>query len=91
MIWIFFCCCFLLILQKRKRKCVFNQGELDALEYHSKVSWKKPVYFASMCYLTLGICRLEGMVANRLVPWCKEGKGKEGQSLQSLFEFVLTE
>ncbi|NXR35987.1 METL4 protein, partial [Zosterops hypoxanthus] len=33
----FFCCCFLLILQKRKRKCVFNQGELDALEYHSKV------------------------------------------------------
>ncbi|NXY15822.1 METL4 protein, partial [Atrichornis clamosus] len=22
---------------KRKRKCVFNQGELDALEYHSKV------------------------------------------------------
>ncbi|KFV01404.1 Methyltransferase-like 4, partial [Tauraco erythrolophus] len=27
----------LLILQKRKRKCVFNQGELDALEYHSKV------------------------------------------------------
>ncbi|NXM54050.1 METL4 protein, partial [Illadopsis cleaveri] len=35
MIWIF--CCFLLILQKRKRKCVFNQGELDALEYHSKV------------------------------------------------------
>ncbi|NXU42060.1 METL4 protein, partial [Drymodes brunneopygia] len=29
--------CFLLILQKRKRKCVFNQGELDALEYHSKV------------------------------------------------------
>ncbi|NXA97226.1 METL4 protein, partial [Melanocharis versteri] len=34
---IFFGCCFLLILQKRKRKCVFNQGELDALEYHSKV------------------------------------------------------
>ncbi|NXI88327.1 METL4 protein, partial [Rhipidura dahli] len=33
---IFFCCC-LVILQKRKRKCVFNQGELDALEYHSKV------------------------------------------------------
>ncbi|NXP37160.1 METL4 protein, partial [Leiothrix lutea] len=32
-----FFCCFLLILQKRKRKCVFNQGELDALEYHSKV------------------------------------------------------
>ncbi|NWZ39158.1 METL4 protein, partial [Brachypodius atriceps] len=31
------CYCFLLILQKRKRKCVFNQGELDALEYHSKV------------------------------------------------------
>ncbi|NXD20594.1 METL4 protein, partial [Spelaeornis formosus] len=30
-------CCFLLILQKRKRKCVFNQGELDALEHHSKV------------------------------------------------------
>ncbi|NXY58164.1 METL4 protein, partial [Callaeas wilsoni] len=29
--------CFLLILLKRKRKCVFNQGELDALEYHSKV------------------------------------------------------
>ncbi|NXK14989.1 METL4 protein, partial [Herpetotheres cachinnans] len=28
---------FLLILQKRKRKSVFNQGELDALEYHSKV------------------------------------------------------
>ncbi|NWV24237.1 METL4 protein, partial [Origma solitaria] len=27
----------LLNLQKRKRKCVFNQGELDALEYHSKV------------------------------------------------------
>ncbi|NXT42719.1 METL4 protein, partial [Pelecanoides urinatrix] len=23
--------------RKRKRKCVFNQGELDALEYHSKV------------------------------------------------------
>ncbi|NXM43516.1 METL4 protein, partial [Gymnorhina tibicen] len=35
MIWGFFCC--LAILQKRKRKCVFNQGELDALEYHSKV------------------------------------------------------
>ncbi|NWH53926.1 METL4 protein, partial [Fregata magnificens] len=33
--WVFFHC--LLILQKRKRKCVFNQGELDALEYHSKV------------------------------------------------------
>ncbi|NXB26317.1 METL4 protein, partial [Rhagologus leucostigma] len=32
----FFCCC-LVILQRRKRKCVFNQGELDALEYHSKV------------------------------------------------------
>ncbi|NWR59997.1 METL4 protein, partial [Bucorvus abyssinicus] len=32
----FFFHCFL-ILQKRKRKCVFNQGELDALEYHSKV------------------------------------------------------
>ncbi|NXU79551.1 METL4 protein, partial [Oreotrochilus melanogaster] len=31
----FFHC--LLILQKRKRKYVFNQGELDALEYHSKV------------------------------------------------------
>ncbi|NXH28461.1 METL4 protein, partial [Myiagra hebetior] len=30
-----FCC--LVILQKHKRKCVFNQGELDALEYHSKV------------------------------------------------------
>ncbi|NXN84391.1 METL4 protein, partial [Bombycilla garrulus] len=28
---------FFLILQRRKRKCVFNQGELDALEYHSKV------------------------------------------------------
>ncbi|NXG56612.1 METL4 protein, partial [Hemiprocne comata] len=28
---------FLLILQKRKRKCIYNQGELDALEYHSKV------------------------------------------------------
>ncbi|XP_035174431.1 N(6)-adenine-specific methyltransferase METTL4 isoform X4 [Oxyura jamaicensis] len=23
--------------QKRKRKCVFNQGELDALEYHTKI------------------------------------------------------
>ncbi|NXF36480.1 METL4 protein, partial [Nyctibius bracteatus] len=23
--------------EKRKRKCVFNQGEVDALEYHSKV------------------------------------------------------
>ncbi|NXS39340.1 METL4 protein, partial [Balaeniceps rex] len=34
--WIFLFHC-LLILQKRKRKCVFNQGELDALEYHSKV------------------------------------------------------
>ncbi|NXX52456.1 METL4 protein, partial [Scopus umbretta] len=33
-ICLFYC---LLILQKRKRKCVFNQGELDALEYHSKV------------------------------------------------------
>ncbi|NXB64991.1 METL4 protein, partial [Struthidea cinerea] len=33
----FFCCCCLVILQKRKRKFVFNQGELDALEYHSKV------------------------------------------------------
>ncbi|NXH78534.1 METL4 protein, partial [Hydrobates tethys] len=33
---VFFFHC-LLILQKRKRKCVFNQGELDALEYHSKV------------------------------------------------------
>ncbi|NWH74765.1 METL4 protein, partial [Piaya cayana] len=31
----FFTC--LLILQKRKRKCVLNQGELDALEYHSKI------------------------------------------------------
>ncbi|NXC43736.1 METL4 protein, partial [Penelope pileata] len=27
----------LLLLQKRKRKCVFNQGELDALEYHTKI------------------------------------------------------
>ncbi|KFQ21777.1 Methyltransferase-like 4, partial [Mesitornis unicolor] len=36
-IWIFFFSHCLLILQKRKRKCVFNQGELDALEYHSKV------------------------------------------------------
>ncbi|NWS95741.1 METL4 protein, partial [Mionectes macconnelli] len=37
-IWIiFFFFRFLLILQKRKRKCSFNQGELDALEYHSKV------------------------------------------------------
>uniref|UniRef100_A0A8C6ZMT6 Methyltransferase 4, N6-adenosine n=1 Tax=Nothoprocta perdicaria TaxID=30464 RepID=A0A8C6ZMT6_NOTPE len=25
------------ITQKRKRKCVFNQGELDALEYHTKI------------------------------------------------------
>uniref|UniRef100_A0A8C8EFE4 Methyltransferase like 4 n=1 Tax=Otus sunia TaxID=257818 RepID=A0A8C8EFE4_9STRI len=25
------------VRKKRKRKCVFNQGELDALEYHSKV------------------------------------------------------
>ncbi|NWX42278.1 METL4 protein, partial [Steatornis caripensis] len=25
------------LTEKRKRKCVFNQGELDALEYHSKV------------------------------------------------------
>ncbi|KFR06418.1 Methyltransferase-like 4, partial [Opisthocomus hoazin] len=33
---VFFFHC-LLILQKRKRKCIFNQGELDALEYHSKV------------------------------------------------------
>ncbi|NWS12134.1 METL4 protein, partial [Pachyramphus minor] len=24
-------------IKKRKRKCLFNQGELDALEYHSKV------------------------------------------------------
>ncbi|NWY40421.1 METL4 protein, partial [Sylvia atricapilla] len=32
-----FFCYFLQIPQKRKRKCVFNQGELDALEYHSKV------------------------------------------------------
>ncbi|XP_017687998.1 PREDICTED: methyltransferase-like protein 4 isoform X2 [Lepidothrix coronata] len=24
-------------MKKRKRKCLFNQGELDALEYHSKV------------------------------------------------------
>ncbi|NXJ08614.1 METL4 protein, partial [Odontophorus gujanensis] len=31
----FFLLC--LLLQKRKRKCVFNQGELDALEYHTKV------------------------------------------------------
>lgn len=38
----FFHC--LLILQKRKRKCVFNQGELDALEYHSKVSLNKSVF-----------------------------------------------
>ncbi|KAF1528073.1 Methyltransferase-like protein 4, partial [Eudyptula minor] len=36
-IWIFFFFHCLLILQKRKRKCVLNQGELDALEYHSKV------------------------------------------------------
>ncbi|KFW82304.1 Methyltransferase-like 4, partial [Manacus vitellinus] len=36
-IWIFFFFHCLLILQKRKRKCLFNQGELDALEYHSKV------------------------------------------------------
>ncbi|NXA09738.1 METL4 protein, partial [Sapayoa aenigma] len=36
-IWIFFFFHSLLILQKRKRKCVFNQGELDALEYHSRV------------------------------------------------------
>ncbi|NXT50131.1 METL4 protein, partial [Pluvianellus socialis] len=25
------------LTEKRKRKCAFNQGELDALEYHSKV------------------------------------------------------
>ncbi|NXK91456.1 METL4 protein, partial [Formicarius rufipectus] len=36
-IWTFFKFHCFLILQKRKRKCVFNQGELDALEYHSKV------------------------------------------------------
>ncbi|NWQ97216.1 METL4 protein, partial [Burhinus bistriatus] len=35
--FLFFCVHCLLILQKRKRKCIFNQGELDALEYHSKV------------------------------------------------------
>ncbi|NXD64391.1 METL4 protein, partial [Eolophus roseicapillus] len=34
-IFFFFHC--LLFVQKRKRKCVFNQGELDALQYHSKV------------------------------------------------------
>lgn len=33
---IFFHC--LLFVQKRKRKCIFNQGELDALQYHAKVS-----------------------------------------------------
>ncbi|NXD07940.1 METL4 protein, partial [Nothocercus nigrocapillus] len=33
--FIYFHC--LLTLQKRKRKCVFNQGELDALEYHTKI------------------------------------------------------
>ncbi|NWX32270.1 METL4 protein, partial [Notiomystis cincta] len=38
MVWIFFVCFFFFqILQKHKRKCIFNQGELDALEYHSKV------------------------------------------------------
>ncbi|NXK76698.1 METL4 protein, partial [Amazona guildingii] len=31
----FFHC--LLFVQKRKRKCVLNQGELDALQYHSEV------------------------------------------------------
>ncbi|NXV83663.1 METL4 protein, partial [Atlantisia rogersi] len=31
------CWDFLLILQRRKRKCVLNQGERDALEYHSKI------------------------------------------------------
>ncbi|KGL82546.1 Methyltransferase-like 4, partial [Tinamus guttatus] len=33
--FIYFPC--LLILQKRKRKCAFNQGEVDALEYHTKI------------------------------------------------------
>ncbi|NWY04697.1 METL4 protein, partial [Nothoprocta ornata] len=33
--FVYFHCLF--ILQKRKRKCVFNQGELDALEYHTKI------------------------------------------------------
>lgn len=40
----FFFVHYLLILQKRKRKCVFNQGELDALEYHSKVSLNKSIF-----------------------------------------------
>lgn len=61
-----------------------------------KVSWKKTIYFASICYLTLGVCRVESIVANRfwfcsLYHRCKEGKGKEGQSLQSLFKFLLIE
>lgn len=52
--WYGFCCWFLPILQKRKRKCLFNQGELDALEYHSKVSWKK--YFLQVQTIWLWAC-----------------------------------
>ncbi|NXL44037.1 METL4 protein, partial [Podilymbus podiceps] len=37
LIWTFFFFHCLLIMQKRKRKDAFNQGELDALEYHSKI------------------------------------------------------
>ncbi|NXW65331.1 METL4 protein, partial [Eurystomus gularis] len=48
----FFPC--LLILQKRKRKCVFNQGELDAFEYHSKV--RKLIWEGASHLVQEGLC-----------------------------------
>ncbi|NXS62118.1 METL4 protein, partial [Brachypteracias leptosomus] len=44
----------LLILQKRKRRCVFNQGQLDALEYHAKV--RKPIWEGTLCLVREGLC-----------------------------------
>ncbi|NXS01503.1 METL4 protein, partial [Oxylabes madagascariensis] len=70
MIWIL-CCCFLLILQKRKRKCVFNQGELDALEYHSKVGWKKHI-FCKYMLLDFGCLQSGGHGCKQILFFCRK-------------------
>ncbi|NXG68723.1 METL4 protein, partial [Baryphthengus martii] len=45
--------CSLLIPQKRKRKGVFNQGELEALEYHAKV--RKLILEGTLCLVQEGL------------------------------------
>lgn len=80
----FFCCFCLVILQKRKRKCVFNQGELDALEYHSKVSWKKRIFCKYMIpdfgHVQSGGHGCKQVLFLQLVPLVQRRKGK-GRSI----------